>query len=241
MDLKTLRRDKTKVRNILVKMSDGSVVAKEGCNIYIPQRYVNKGLAGIGERVWSVGTFVIAADNGCYCTMLLPIAIVMQPTEIKQIKMDDVHYYDCRFEPGSIIMENVLVEQTDNYIGDLFGEYVIGANLPHGFNLLDLIKVFSLAGKYAKFKVGSNHQVFETVVNIMARDKDDLNKQYRYRFNSIDDLYTSPPWIVGLRNAAITSTNTSAKLVGSYFDDGTVSALINPATRLEGVEEVLRR
>lgn len=241
MDLNRLKRNKDKVRLNLVKLDDRSVVAKEGCNIYIPQRYVNKGLAGIGETIWSVGIFTITLDSGYYGVMLLPVGVVMQPTEVRQVKIDDVVYYNCRFESGSTVMESHLVEKTDDYIGGLFGEFIIGANIPHGFNLLDLIKLFSLAEKYTGFQVGSNHQVYETIVNIMARDKDDLSKQYRYRFHQLSDVESQPPYIVGLRNAAITATNTTAKLVGSYFDDGTVAALINPTTRLEGVEEILRR
>lgn len=241
MDLSKLIRDKDRVRANLVKLDDNSVVAKEGCKIYIPGRYVNKGLAGIGDTIWTVGIFTITTDSGFYCTALGPALITLVPTDIRQVKVDGNPYYEFSFEPGSTVIQSTIVGKNDRLIGPLFNEFLINGNVPYGFNLLDLIKLFKLSQKYCGFTMGTNNQIFEAIVNIVARDSKDLNKLYRYTVNSLDEIYTNPPTIIGLRNAAKTSTNTVAKLVGSYFADGLVSALINPSDRVEGVEEILRK
>jgi len=123
----------------------------------------------------------------------------------------------------------------------LFSEFVINGNVSFGFNLLDLIKLFNFAEKYCNFTVGANPQIFEAIINIISRDRQNLNQLWRYTAKTLDDITLNPPTIIGLRNAAKTSTNTTAKLVGSYFSDGKVSALINPSDRVEGVEEILRK
>lgn len=240
MDLSTLTRNRDKVRANLVKLSDNSVICREGCKVYIPQRYVNKGLAGVGETVWSVGEFVMVTDSGFYCAMLVPAIINLSPTEVRQIKLDGNPYYELSFAEGSVVIETTWIPKTDSCIPPLFNEFMINGNIPYGYSLFDLVKAFHLSDKYTGFKMGANPQVFETIVNIIARDPDDLNKQYRGVPQSLDDVYKKPPAIVGLRNPAVTSTNTVAKLIGSYFQDGVVSSLINPSDRVEGVEALLR-
>lgn len=240
MDLSTLTRSREKVRANLVELDDNSVVAREGCKIYIPQRYINKGLAAVGETVWSVGEFIMATDSGYYCAMLVPAIMSLVPTEVRQIKLDGNSYYELSFTSGSVVIETTWVPKSDSCIPLLFNEFIINGNVPYGYSLFDLIKAFILASKYAGFKMGANPQVYETIINIIARDPDDLNQQYRLVPMALDDVYKKPPVIVGLRNPAVTSTNTVAKLIGSYFQDGTVSALINPSDRVEGVEALLR-
>lgn len=240
MDLSTLTRSREKVRANLVELDDNSVVAREGCKIYIPQRYVNKGLAGVGETVWSVGEFIMATDSGFYCSTLVPGIMSLVPTEVRQIKLDGDAYYELSFAAGSVVIETTWIPKSDSCIPPLFNEFVINGNVPYGFSLFDLIKAFILSPKYAGFKMGANPQVYETIINIIARDAEDMNRQYRSVPLALDDVYKKPPVIVGLRNPAVTSTNTVAKLIGSYFQDGTVSALINPSDRVEGVEALLR-
>lgn len=240
MDLSTLTRNREKVRGNLVKLDDHSVIAREGCKVFIPQRYVNKGLAGVGETVWSVGEFVMTTDSGYYCAMLVPGIITLTPTEVRQVKLDGNAYYELAFAAGSTVIESTWIPKSDTCIPPLFNELVINGNIPYGFSLFDLMKCFHLAPKYAGFKMGANPQVFETIINIIARDPDDLNKQYRGVPMALADVYKKPPTIVGLRNPAVTSTNTVAKLIGSYFQDGIVSSLINPSDRVEGVEALLR-
>lgn len=240
MDLSTLTRNREKVRANLVKLDDNSVVCREECKIYIPQRYVSKGLAGVGETVWSVGEFVMVTDSGFYCATLVPAIMTLVPTEVRQVKLEGNPYYELSFAPGSTVIASTWVAKSDASVPPLFNELVINGNIPYGFSLFDLIKCFHLAPKYTGFKMGANPQVFETIVNIIARDPADLNKQYRSVPLALADVYKKPPTIVGLRNPAVTSTNAVSKLIGSYFQDGVVSALINPSDRVEGVEALLR-
>jgi len=240
MDLSSLTRNRDKVRANLVKLDDSSVVCREGCKVYIPQRYVNKGLANVGETCWSVGEFVMATDSGFYCATLVPAIMILTPTEVRQVKLDGNPYYELSFAPGSTVFETTWIPKTDSCIPPLFNELIINGNAPYGWSLFDLAKCFHLAPKYTGFKMGANPQVFETIINIISRDPEDLNKQYRNVPQALADVYKKPPTIVGLRNPAVTSTNTVAKLIGSYFQDGVVSALINPSDRVEGVEALLR-
>lgn len=240
MDLSTLTRNRDKVRANFVELDDNSVVAREGCKIYIPQRYINKGLANVSETVWSVGEFIVVTDSGYYCAMLVPAIVQLVPSEVRQIKLDGNPYYELSFAAGSVVIETTWIPKSDNCIPPLFNEFVINGNVPYGYSLFDLVKAFALSPKYTGFKMGANPQVYETIINIIARNADDLNLQYRTVPFALDDVYKKPPVIVGLRNPAVTSTNTVAKLIGSYFQDGTVSALINPSDRVEGVEAILR-
>lgn len=242
MDISKLTRDPKKVRAIFVEMEDDSIVTREGCKIYIPNRYINKGLAGIGDTVWSVGVFVIVTDSGSYSISSATSFLTLDPSDIRQVKLPDENmYYELYFPAGSVVFKSKWLSKTDKPIDPLFEEFVINGNIPYGFTVFDYAKLFRFANMYSGFSMGANNQIFESLVAITARDPKDLNKQWRYCNTKQTDAYTNPPVIVGLRNAARISTNTTAKLLGSYFGDARVSALINPPSRLEGVEEILRR
>ena len=60
----------------------------------------------------------------------------------------------------------------------------------------------------------------------------------------VDDLKTirkNPPAYIALKNLTYAATNTVARIGGSFFGDGLVSALTNPSERVERIESILRK
>jgi hypothetical protein len=55
------------------------------------------------------------------------------------------------------------------------------------------------------------------------------------------EQFTKPPTFIPFRSPIYGATNTTAKLIGAYFDDSINSALVNPSEKVEGVESLLRR
>jgi hypothetical protein len=64
---------------------------------------------------------------------------------------------------------------------------------------------------------------------------------YRHQFKDTKQLTDKPPEIIALRSVQDGASNTTAKLMGAYLDEGINSALVDPAERLERVEDLLRR
>ena len=57
----------------------------------------------------------------------------------------------------------------------------------------------------------------------------------------MDEVLSRPPALIPFRSVTYGATNTTAKLMGAYFDEGLTSALVNPSQRTEKIEELLRR
>jgi len=69
------------------------------------------------------------------------------------------------------------------------------------------------------------------------------NQRTEYFRHSLDDTAVKPtnaPAWIALRNISLGATNTQARLMGSYWADGLTSALTNPSTRVERIEQLLR-
>lgn len=242
MDISTLTRSAKKIRANLVEMEDNSIVVREGCKIYIPSRFINKGLAGIGDNVWALGCFLIVTDSGFYDISLAQCDLFFEPADIRQVKLpDEKMYYEMYFPAGSTFIQSSYVKKSDKNIDPMFEEFIINGNIPYGYTVVDLVKLFRHAVYFTGFNMGANNQIYETMVSIICRARTNLNSKWGYVINNQAQLISEPPVIVGLRNAPRLSTNTTAKLLGSYFNDGVVSALNNPSTRLEGVEGVMRK
>ena len=64
---------------------------------------------------------------------------------------------------------------------------------------------------------------------------------YRSVINNRSDLKKNPPVFIPLRSVVYGATNTTNKLAGSYFNEGVISALVSPSTRIEPIEELLRK
>ena len=74
----------------------------------------------------------------------------------------------------------------------------------------------------------------------ITRDSANRAKYYRH---TLSDLPSEdrPPTFIPLRSVTYGATNTTAKLMGSYWNDGLTSALVNPSEKTERIEQLLRR
>jgi hypothetical protein len=79
-----------------------------------------------------------------------------------------------------------------------------------------------------------DHVIFEIVYAHLHRDKDDITKFYR------NTDMKKPPQSIPLRSVNFGPTSTTAKLLGSYFDDGLTATLISHSDTRHDIEDYLR-
>ncbi len=73
-----------------------------------------------------------------------------------------------------------------------------------------------------------------------ARQKEDRVRFIREGAKTRSDFTPDKIRWVPLRSVFYSAPGTVNKLAGAYFQDGIVSALVNPSTQVESVESVLR-
>ena len=240
MDISNFKRDPARVRQRL-KYVDQALVTTQNCRVYFPYRFTQRNLAEIGAENRCVGIYAIVFEDNFYAVSLAPAMIRMEPTEVNIVKVDGDDYVEFFFQKGSVITPNVNLVKQDVLVYQIYDELVAKGRVPWFFGYEDLGKLFKDTPHHAGVKIGANHAILEMIIASIARTQDDRTKYYRHVVQDKKDLKDNPPVFISLRSVAYGATNTTAKLMGAYFEEGLTSALTNPAEKTEHIEELLRR
>lgn len=241
MDISKLIRKPEMVHAILTELPDKTIITNEACKIHFPVRFEEKSLANIGNKVSTVGYFAIIVEDKYYGIVNIPGTLRLDPSFVNKIKIDGDSYYELTFEKGSVVFDTTEIVKVDILTYYIYNEIIAGGCVPWYMDYSDMVKIFDEAPRFAGVSIGINLAIMDMVACNSARNPTDLTKYYRHGYVNISQEKSSPPEILPLRNISYGATNTTSKLLGSYFSDATTSALIHPSTRVEGIEEKLRR
>lgn len=241
MNPSDLIRDPKKIHEDLQVLTDKTVLTKKGCKIYIPVRYQECSLATIGSETTILGIFAISIDDKYYGVSKAQAMLRVEPDSINTVTVEDTDYYELIFNENSIVILSTDVIQDNKILYKIYNEFIANGKIPWYFNYKDLGHLFENAKKYTGTALGANHGIMEMVSAMVSRDSKDLTKYYRHTVKSNEDIHTKPPTIIKLNNVTYGATNTTAKLIGGYFEEGLTSALINPSERVEPIEGILRK
>lgn len=241
MDFKKLQRNAEKIHSVLEELPDGRLVTKKAIKIYIPSRFIERGLAEIGIKTHIVGIYAIVLDDTYYAVSLVNAMVQIEPSSTTKVMFDEEQYYEFSFDPGSTVLSSTNLVKTDTLVYRIYAEIISKGNVPWYLGYLDLAKIFDTAKYHAGANIGKNHEVTELVISIISRDKENRHLNYRQVVKDFNEIKTKPPVYISLKNLTYAATNTTNRIAGSYFGDGLVSALVNVTDRVEGIENILRR
>lgn len=241
MDITKLIRNAKAVNSTLKELPNGSVVTAKGCKIYVPVRYIERGLAQLGTDAYILGIYAITLDDQYYGVSLVNAMIPISPSTTNRIKLDGDDYLEFVFSPGATVFRSTDLVKMDTLIYKIYDEFLALGHIPWFMKYEELGHIFDTAKEFAGANIGTNHEVTQLICSILARDPKDRTKYYRTIVNSQEELVTNPPVFVPLKSVQYAATNTTTKLGGSYFSAGVVSALIDPSSRTERIEDLLLR
>lgn len=240
MNPKDLIRDASKIHSCLKELPDGRLVAVKAVKIYTPTRFAERNLAFIGIETQIVGIYAITTEDKYYGVSLVNAMQRIEPTSTLKVMIGDEEFYEFSFEPGATVVASVQLVRTDTLVYRIYDEIIAKGRVPWYLGYSELAKLFDTAKYHANANIGENHEVTELLVSMISRDPSDRTKYARTMIKSAEDLKTKPPAFIPLRSVTYAATNTVNKLAGSYFKEGLTSALVNPATRVEKIESLLR-
>lgn len=240
MDPSTWKRDAKKVFAALSEQAGGEVLATRPIRIYVPERYMEKGLGEIGSETFILGIFAIVVDDKYYAVNKVAAMMRIKPTTTSTVKFNGDTYLEFYFEPGSVVFASLdlIVENTIVY--QIFNNFISNGAVPWFVEYEDMAKIFATADKHAGFKLMGSHTIIEMITAAIARNEKKRTEYFRHSLDAADGPLTQKPAWIALRNISLGATNTTARLQGSYWADGLTSALANPSTKLERVEQLLR-
>jgi hypothetical protein len=224
----------------LVVNEGGQVITKANCKIQVPVRFSEIGLGQIGIDTFAYGLFPIIMEDGNYALMNVTALVELDPFKLEIIEIDDVQYHEFSFEAGQVVIKTTNLLQKETLMYNILDELIFKGKIPWYVAYEDLGKIFDSAKKHAKSNVGNIPETIEFIAAMVCRSKEDRTKYIRTVANTYKDTSLSQISYVPLKSVFYAVNSTVNKLTGSYFSDGIVSALVNPTTKVEKIESILR-
>lgn len=237
MEIGNLKRDGDAIEKSLIINADSSVTAGRDLEIHLPKRFVDNGMATVGEKVQSVAVLGVVVPGVCYAPLVALMDITLEPLSIREVAIGGVQYLVLEFAKGDTVIESLDVLEDPNKPYQYYLEFDFYAKKPWYLNKEDLSSMVDYAEYECGGKVGSSPQVKRVFNSLMYRDPDNLNNPYR---NSKAMLEGREPIIVGLNNSALLIDGTFSKLTGGYLQDNTIAAIVNPDTKVTDMEKVIK-
>lgn len=240
MPFSALQRNKDSILNALHVDASGSMIAKQDIKIIFPVLYEESGLCDIQSDVYVLGIFALQVGHD-YAVNNIPARIRLFPTEINKEKYQEQDYYVLNFERGSTITDNINVVKENTMGYYVYNHFIAKAKLPWYMSAMDVLSLFDGMLEYTGVSYGASASIQEMICSMIMRSNRDLQDYWRQSVSTVDDLYSNIPDYIPLRNVAYGARNTTAKLMGAYFDEGLNSALLHPSETAERVEQLLRQ
>lgn len=235
MEARDFNRDSGKVLGQLKELADGSIVTQADCVIYMPKRFEEVNLAVIAEEISILGIVAICIGSN-YGVLSVTAMVTITPAKTNVVKFGDAEYYEFEFAKGDTVLTSTDLIRSGTLPYYIYNEFMAKGRVPWYMSLADMCKIYSTAKTHTNVKVGDNHVIVEMIIATLARNPDNLMEYHRHMAKP-----SLVPTFIPFRSVTYGASDTTSKLMGSYFDDGLDSALVNPADEVETVEALLRK
>lgn len=231
------KRDPELASKVTKHLPDGSLVAVEDCEVFIPAKYLSKGLAYIEANVSSLGIFALVS-GGKYTTMMVQAMVTLLPVSNRREIINGEECVAFEFPAGATIIktDDVVKDKILSYY--IYDYFITRAYIPWFIKYDDLLRMYYNDPHYTGTQLGSDHSIMPVIVSMIARDPNDKTVLWR----NVKSKYppgTEPAW-VPFKSVIYGPRTTTAKLMGSYFDIALPAALINHNDVPERIEQIYR-
>lgn len=239
MDISTLTRDAGYVKSKL-SVADNQVFAKTQTQVLFPVIFEEKKIAQIGTIVRTIGFICFVIDNK-YSVMKVCADVTLEPTSLTKVVIGSMEYYQLTFDAGSRILTSLDLLKNKSILYYIFDTLIAKGNIPWYLDYEDMAKLFTTADKHAGVNLGVQNTIHEMIAATISRQAKDRTQYVRFALLKPEDYDQVKISFEPFRSVVYGATNTTSRLLGSYFDDNTLSALVNPSQSTEKVEELLRK
>jgi hypothetical protein len=217
-----------------------SIVTTKNIKVIFPERFVKTELAFMGSTIRLVGLYSILDEQGNYGVVIAPIFQDLSPYNVGEVAIDDNVYKVLYFNAGDVFMLSKTLVMADEFMYDIFSEFFLKGNIPWYLNYEDVSNVFLESKKYANSNIGNNPLTMEILTSVIARDRENKDIRIREMIITNTDKNKIIPSYIGLNNIYYSFDNTGARLIGGYYGDSVVNAIVSPETKSTTVADLLR-
>ena len=206
----------------------------DSLELRIPKRFEVYGMLEITETVTTVAVLDMIIDEKYQAGLNLLAHIQVIPREISEMVYEEIAYLVLYLEHGDQFMLHTQVVRDGSIVSSLYVEFITRGKPIYTLDYIKLALLFDRAKALTTQSIGVDRVLFEMIISHLARSQDDVFKQYRYT-----DM-VKPMRLINLRSVSYAPTSTTARLLGSYFDDGLSTSLIHQVENEQPFENLLR-
>lgn len=241
MDVANLTRKATAIHDNLIELPDGSIITRSGCVIHIPARYVDKGLATLGNETYICAIFGISDSSGNYAVSKAAAMMRIEPISQSKYSVNGEEYLAFEFPPGSTVIPDTQLVVQSTLLYNIYAFFVGGGDIPWFMDYeQDVLRLFDTDEIHAGSRLVPDRAVFHMIAATISRYKEDKTKYYRQVAKDRMTITSVRPEYVPFKSVIYGPKSTASRLMGNYFDQAVATALVNPATGRDDIETLLR-
>lgn len=206
----------------------------EKLEIYIPRRYVEKNLTYIETSISTVAIFEVVINDTIREGFFLPGFIRIFPSSIDSVTIGEDRYIKATLVKNDVFMQTTEIVKTEKLAYLIWNEFFYLGNIPAWMSYQDVVNMFRTLQTVTGLKFGVPPVVFEIICSQLARSPENLDIEYR-----LTDRKKKPIWIP-LHSVAHAATSASARIIGSYFNEGINVTLLQDQGKPSELENILR-
>lgn len=237
MDISKVKRDPQRVHASLLEKDD-QLITKTGCTIYIPERYISKGLAIIGTEISILGVYAMFIDDTTYGVSTATSMCTLGEMHIADsITIDDTVYLSYKFPAGAVVLKTVELVVNKKIVNAIMDFFIDFGYTPWFFNYIDLAELFIDTGYWNNMNMGG--QIVQDIITAhISRDPKNLNEFYRFIIENVKQLDTRPVFIPQ-RDVGMNTSSNLARVNGSELARATRAMLLSEPTQPQELEDIL--
>lgn len=236
----SLRRDGKKVLSVLSDLPGQPVITKAALTVQFPVRFKEVELAKISANTFAYGLMALILETGEYALFNVNALVELGPAPVEISEIEGVEYFSFRYQPGDVVIKTKDLVCRSSLIYKAIEEFVFKGKVPWYLDYEDMGKIFDTAKKHANTSATILPSIVEFMASYIARSKADRTRYLREVAKTPSDYARDKLTWVPLRSVYWSAPGTVNKLAGAYFQDGVVSAIVNPSDTVPKIESILR-
>ena len=203
--------------------------------VLIPKDYFDRKLLTLGDIATSLGIFQIRINDTYFANFMILARLNIEFITYRNETIDDTQYIILLLEKNSVFIQNSKIVKDSNLIYEIFVFFLALGKIPSFIQYEDISKLFDNDSNHCGVDLKINHSIYEMIYAHMFRDNEDPYRFYRHT------MMNKQPVIVPIRMISHGPTSTSARITGSYLNEGLVSSLVDETERAPSKIENLFR
>ena len=228
-------KKETDISKYFRREKDKWIFTGDKLEVWIPRIYQERDLLVISDVATCLGIFQLRINDSVYANTMMLARLVITFISIRSEIEDGVPYLVLLLEKDSVFITNSFIVKDSNVIYEVFITFLALGKIPSFIDYSNIQRLFDRDNKDCDVSLKINHSIFEMIYAHCYRDRNDPYNFYRHT-----DM-KEPPIIVSLHQISHGPSSTTARIVGSYLDDGMVSSLVDETEHAPSLIENLLR